>query len=183
MDRPVISSGWHVRVSLRPWLVSAVSLALFACGPSDSLGRSCGGETVELCGASEWAELAEPSLEPAELPIADFSARAQIAVSLMACDDAPAPHSVEVAAVFPDGPGDPDAGIPVRVITLVTLEEGADGDTPGDGRIEVDIQNPFLATVPEETEIQLRFTARSETPGGCTSGFIELPYVTGRRRN
>ncbi|MFK7985332.1 MAG: hypothetical protein AB8I08_04810 [Sandaracinaceae bacterium] len=156
---------------------------LNGCGPSDDLGRSCGGETVGLCGAAEWAELAEPSMEPGELPIADFSVRAQIGISLMRCDGAPAPHSVEVAAVFPDGPGDPDAGIPVRVIALVSLEDGADGDTPGDGRIEADIQNPLLAGVPEETEILLRFTARSETPGGCTSGVVELPYVTGSRRD
>lgn len=156
---------------------------LLGCGPGDDLGRSCGGESVGLCGAAEWAELSEPSVEPAELPIADFSVRAQIGISLMACEDAPAPHSVELAAVFPDGPGDPDAGIPVRVIALVSLEDGADGDTPGDGRIEADIQNPLLAGVPEETEILLRFTARSETPGGCTSGVVELPYLTGPRRN
>lgn len=156
-------------------LLAAVALA----GCEDTrLGRSCGGELVELCGAREWAEITDASLAPEELTIADFSQRAQIRVVLDRCDDAPAAHEVELFAIVP---GDSDAG--ARVMSLITLEDGEDGDpVAGDGVIEADVANPFIATVPARSDVTLRFVARSATPGGCTSGTFEQPYRTGDPR-
>lgn len=159
----------------------ALAATLAAC-ESDPLSSSCGGGRVELCGPHEWAELAEPSLEPPRLPIADFTETATIRIAIARCDDAPAPHVVDLSAIYPDGTATGDAGPPVRVTNLLTLTEGEDGDTPGDGMIEVEVRNPFIATLPEETELTLRFTARSTAPAGCTSGVAEIPYTTGPRR-
>jgi len=153
------------------------AFALAACEDT-RLGRSCGGEPVELCGAREWAEITEASLSPEELPIADFSERAQIRVVLDRCADAPADHEVELFALVPGDTGDAGA----RVMSLITLREGEDGDTPGDDVIEVDVANPFIATVPARSDVTLRYVASSTTPGGCTSGTFEQPYRTGDPR-
>ena len=152
------------------------ALALAGC-ESTRLDRSCGGEPVELCGAREWAEITEATLTPEELPIADFSERAQIRVVLDRCDDAPADHEIELFALVP---GDEDAG--ARLMSLVTLQEGEDGDTPGDSVIEVDVANPFIATVPARSDVTLRYVVRSTRPGGCTSGTFEQAYRTGDPR-
>lgn len=163
---------------MRDFLLSSFAvLALVGCAES-RLGRSCGGEPVELCGAGEWAEITEASLSPEELTIADFSQRAQIRVVLDRCADAPADHEVELFALVPgDGDGD------TRVMSLITLSEGEDGDpVAGDGVIEADVANPFIATVPARSDVTLRYVARSTTPGGCTSGTFEQPYRTGDPR-
>ena len=159
--------------------VTLVAASLLGCEPGTELERSCGGEAVGLCGAREVAIVDSASLEPAALPVADFSMNAQIRVALSRCEDAPAEHEVELSALVP-GAGGPDAG--VQLMSLLTLRPGQDGDPPGDDVIEVEVINPLLATLPAETDITLRFTARSTTPGGCTSGFLELPYRTGPRR-
>lgn len=124
------------------------------------------------------------SLEPSELPIADFSMSAHIRVALERCPVAPAPHVVELAAIIPDEmPRDGGGGEPVRVTALLTLREGADGDpVEGDGVIEVDVANPLLATIPPETDITLRFTPRSTAVAGCTGAPLEIPYRTGPAR-
>ena len=153
------------------------ALALAGC-EGTRLERSCGGELVELCGAREWAEITEATLSPEELSIADFSERAQIRVVLDRCDDAPADHEVELFALVPGG--DDDAG--ARLMSLITLRDGEDGDPPGDSVIEADVANPFIATVPANSDVTLRFVARSATPGGCTSGTFEQAYRTGDPR-
>jgi hypothetical protein len=114
-------------------------------------------------------------LEPSELTIADFSLSAHIYVELARCADAPAAHVVDLTALVPE----PDAGDAVRVLNLLTLAEGADGDVAGDGAIDVQVPNPFGSTVPANTDITLRFTARSSAPGGCTGGSVDVSYRTG----
>lgn len=119
-------------------------------------------------------------MEPAMLPVADFSVEAHIRVRLARCDDAPAPHVVELGALLPNGvSGD---GGTVQLTGLLTLTPGEDGDAPGDDWIDVEVTNPLINTIPEDTDIRLRFAARSTTPGGCTSGVVEIPYRTGPRR-
>jgi hypothetical protein len=155
----------------------------FACDPGAPLERSCGGEIVGLCDPHEYALVESASLEPAALPIADFSRTATFRVELERCPEAPAPHEVLVEALVPTDGGSPDAGPDaVRVVTLLTLEPGRDGDAPGDDVLEADVANPFMATVPPETDVTLRFTARSTTVPGCSGGVLEIPYRTGPRR-
>jgi hypothetical protein len=124
----------------------------------------------------------EASLEPSELPIADFTMTAHIRVELARCPMAPAPHVIDLAAIVPD-PSPADGGTePVRVTNLLTLEDGADGDTPGDDVIDVEVTNPLLPTLPAETDIILRFTPRSTAVAGCTGTSLEVPYRTGPER-
>lgn len=163
------------------------ALALFlamGCDPAGTeLERSCRGAEVELCQAAEWAELSEASLTPPNLRVADFSLNAQIHVALERCEDAPALHEVDLLVVVPDDMPGPDASLPVQVIHLLTLVDGAGGDAvAGDGIIDVDVVNPFIVTVPAETDVTLRFVARSDALGGCTSGTAEIPYRTGAVR-
>lgn len=162
-------------------VVVGLALVLVVGCESTPLEQSCGGAEVDLCGPREWADLTSASLEPAELPVADFSVTAHIRVEMAACDDAPAPHVVDLSVLAPVEL--PDGGTPLRVMNLLTLEDGRDGDAVlGDGIIDVEVPNPFLATVPAETDLTLRFSVRSTTPGGCSSGAIELPYRTGPMR-
>lgn len=151
------------------------ALLLLAACESSTLDRSCRGERVELCGAYEHSEVLLAELEPPELVIADFSMRAQIRVELARCADAPAAHAVELSALVPEGED-------VVVMSLLTLTDGGDGDMPGDDVIDVDVANPFIATVPAESDITLRFTPRSTAPGGCTGAPFEQPYRTGPER-
>ena len=152
------------------------------CDNTD-LGRSCGGEFVLACGPQEWAEISDAQLGPPRLTIADFAMRAQVHVELMRCADAPAAHEVEITVLVPDGEPAEDGGVPVRVTQLVTVVDGEGGDAvAGDGVIDVDIANPFVATIPADTDVTLRFVARSTTARGCSSGTFELPYHTGPPR-
>ncbi|MEZ4338380.1 MAG: hypothetical protein R3B82_17295 [Sandaracinaceae bacterium] len=165
---------------MSPRAPALAALVLLAAGcDTTKLASSCGGEPVDLCGPREWAEVTDARLEPSGLTIADFSMRAQIRVTLDRCGDAPAPHAVDLTALVPDG----DAGSGVEVMSLLTLVDGEDGDpVAGDGVIDVDVANPFIATVPAESDLILRFVARSTTLGGCTSGSFEQPYRTGPPR-
>lgn len=157
-------------------LVAAALATTTACESAPPLERSCAGEAVELCAPYEYAEITSASLEPSELPVADFSRNAQIRVELDRCPEAPDPHVVRLQAIVPDEEP-PDGGTePVRVIDLLVLEDVVDGV------LDVEVANPFIATVPTETDILLRFTARSSGPGGCDSGSIEIPYRTGPER-
>lgn len=166
-------------MSARP--LALLGLALLAGCETTSLASSCGGERVGLCGPREWAEVTDARLGPDGLTIADFSMRAQIRVTLDRCADAPAPHTVDLTALVPSASGDAGAGL--SVMSLLTLADGEDGDpVPGDGVIDVDVANPFVATVPPDAEVTLRFVARSGTPGGCTSGTFEQAYRTGPAR-
>ena len=154
-------------------------LLLAGCDAPTQLAQSCGGERVALCGAHEWAEITSASLGPEGLTIADFSMRAQLRVTLDRCADAPAPHSVDVTLLVPDG----DGGTGVAVMSLLTLTDGEDGDpVADDGVIDVDVVNPLITTVPPNTDVTVRYIARSTTPGGCTSGTFEQPYRTGPPR-
>jgi len=125
------------------------------------------------------------SLEPNELPVADFSLTARIRVEVGRCPMAPAPHAVELVAVVPDEtPTDGGTGLPVRITPLLTLRDGEDGDpVEGDGIIDVEVANPLIATLPAETDITLRFTPRSTAVGGCTGESLEIPYRTGPARD
>jgi len=138
------------------------------------LERSCGGESVDLCEPREVAVITEASLTPDRLTIADFDLRAQIRVVLDRCEDAPATHAVDLIALVP---GDDAGAGGVRVMSLLTLEDG-----DGDGLIDSEEINPFIATIPPETDLTLRFVARSTRPGGCVSGSLEVPYRTGPAR-
>lgn len=161
-------------------LLALAALTLCAGCDATRLASSCGGERVELCGPREWAEITDARLSPEGLTIADFDMRAQIRVTLDRCGDAPAAHAVDVTVLVPS---DRDGGAGVEVMSLLTLVDGEDGDpTPGDGVIEVDVANPFIATVPADSDVTLRFAARSTTPGGCTSGTFEQAYRTGPPR-
>lgn len=131
----------------------------------------------------EHAEVSAASLEPSELTIADFTLTAHIRVELARCPMAPAPHDVLLAAIVPDpSPADGGSGAPVRVTDLLTLEDGAGGDTAGEGVIDVEVTNPLLPTLPAETDILLRFTPRSTAVAGCTGASLEIPYRTGPER-
>ena len=165
-----------------PTLAMLVACGLLTACESAPFDASCAGSAVELFGPHEYALVGEASVEPPMLPIADFAVNAMVRVEVERCPDAPAPHEIELAVLVPDEDPSPDGGVPVRVMSLVTLRDGEDGDTPGDGRVEVEIPNPFIATVPENTDVTLRFTVKSTTPAGCTSGFVEIPYRTGPRR-
>jgi hypothetical protein len=156
------------------------------CDTEPPLERSCAGQTVDLCGPYEYAEITAASLEPDELPIADFSMTAHIRVELSRCDMAPAPHAVDLGVIVPDTMMPFDAGgggDDISVMSLLTLQEGRDGDTPGDGVIDVTVANPFIATVPDERDVTLRFVPRSTTPGGCSGKSIDVPYRTGPMRS
>ncbi len=155
-------------------------IALIAIGcDTPPLSASCAGQRVMLCGPYEYSEVRAASLEPSELVIADFSMRAQIHVELARCDAAPADHSVDLSAIVPAA----DAGGAVQVMSLLTLRDGMDGDpVPGDGIIDVDVANPFIATVPAQSDVMLRFTSRSTAPAGCTGASLEVPYRTGPAR-
>ena len=146
--------------------LSLLLVVLAGCDTT-ALERSCGGSVVDLCAPREWAEVREATLRPEGLSIADFSVRAQLHVTLDRCEDAPAPHAVDVLL---RAGGEGDGGSSVRVMSLLTVEDGADGDAvAGDGVIDVEVVNPFLATVPADEDVTLRFVARSTTPRGCTS--------------
>lgn len=159
------------------------ALLIGACEGGAPFERSCEGERVDLCGPYEYALVHSASLEPSNLPIADFSLEATVRVELDRCEMAPAPHEVLVDALIPGGRGGSDGGAPaLSVVNLLTLEEGRDGDEPGDAVIEAEVTNPFIATIPPETPVTLRFTARSTAVGGCSGGVYELPYRTGPPR-
>lgn len=79
-------------------------------------------------------------------------------------------------ALIRDG-GPSDSGVPVRVMTLLTVE-----DDDADGTIDTEEINPFLSTIPANEDITIRFVARSSSLGGCTSGTAEIPYRTGPPR-
>ena len=147
-------------------------LPLAGCDDPPPLERSCAGEAIGLCGPAEWAEVVDASLTPDELTVADFSLRARVQAELARCDNAPAPHEVEIVGLVPG-----DAGASVRLMELAVVE-----DDDADGRIDVEIVNPFIATFPTREAITLRFTARSTTPGGCAGGAFEAPYRTGAAR-
>lgn len=153
------------------------SLLVLAAGcQGTDLERSCGGEPVNRCDPYEHSVVRAASLEPPELPVADFAVDAHIRVELERCADAPAPHVVELFAVVPA----PDGGPPSRVTSLLTLREGREGDPmEGDGVIDVRVPNPLLVTVPAASDILLRFVPRSLRPLGCTGEALELPYRTG----
>ena len=129
-----------------------------------------------LCGPREWAEVSEASLTPEGLTIADFDQRAQIRVVLDRCDDAEAAHEIDLFALVSDGAAT-DAGAGVRVMTLLTLV-----DDDADGVIDQEEINPFIATIPANADITLRFVARSTSLGACVSGTAEIPYRTGPPR-
>ena len=160
-----------------------LALLVLACEGS-ALERSCGGNAVELCDPYEYAIVTGATLEPPELPVADFDELAAIRVDLGRCADAPAPHVVLLSAIVPDDMPADGGGAGVSVMSLLTLEDdGSNGDpTAGDGVIDVRVVNPFIATVPPETDITLRFTPRSSSPRPCTGGSFELPYRTGPMR-
>lgn len=159
-------------------LVVALVVLAFGC-EAPPLERSCAGERVNLCGPYEHSVVLDASMEPAELPVADFSMSARIHVELARCADAPAPHAVELFAIVPN-----ERGEPTGITSLVTLREGRDGDpVEGDGVLDVTVVNPLLVTIPEETDIVLRFTPRSSTPMGCTGEPFEIPYRTGPFRS
>ncbi|MBX3271429.1 MAG: hypothetical protein KF729_14275 [Sandaracinaceae bacterium] len=156
--------------------LAALLAALSGLAGCDStpLARSCGGDEVELCGPREWAEVLEGSIEPERLPHGDRSATARVRVVIERCADSPAPHEVAIFALVPDGDG---VG---RVVNLATVADGEDGDaTPGDGVIEVDVENPFGPPLPEDTTLTLRFAARTTGASRCSSGDLERPYRTG----
>lgn len=163
-------------------IAGSLALALLlGCESGPPLERSCGGAEVDLCGPREWADLTSASLDPPELPVADFSVTSHIRVEMATCDDAPAPHVVDLSVLAPVEVA--DGGTPLRVLNLLTLEDGRDGDAViGDGIIDVEVTNPFIVGVPAETDVTLRFSARSTTPGGCSSGVTEIPYRTGPMR-
>jgi hypothetical protein len=151
-------------------------LALLSGCEGSPLDRSCGGNSVGLCAPYEHAEVGSASLTPAELTIADFTMEAHIVVEVARCAGAPAPHAIDLIAIVPG-----DAGS--QVMSLLTLEDGEDGDAiSGDGDIDVTVTNPFIATVPPNTDLLLRFTPRSTAPGGCTGVAAEIPYRTGPPR-
>lgn len=170
---------------MRAWLrlaFSSIPLIMALGCEVPLLQRSCAGERVALCVPYEHSVVTSASIEPAELPVADFSMDARVRIELERCPDAPAPHVVELLAVVPDGePGE------VRVTSLVTLRDGEDGDpVDGDGIIDVTITNPLLVTVPPESDITLRFSPRSlrrDTSDpldiGCTGESFDVPYRTG----
>ena len=169
------------RSTVRLSLMGVSLLLALGCEQGDNLARSCAGERVELCGPNQWAELSEASMSPERLPIADFVENARVQVTVESCEGTP--HVVELSALVADEDPSPDGGgVPVRVMSLVNVADGADGDSPGDGRIDVEIPNPLIATIPENADITLRFAARADVPGGCTSGVVEIPYRTGPRR-
>jgi hypothetical protein len=160
------------------------SLALFAllsiACDAPLLERSCNGERVELCVPYEYSLVTSALLEPAELPIADFTVDAHIRIELERCEMAPAPHVVELIAIV--GETTTDGGV-VRIMSLLQLEDGADGDAvAGDNVIDVTVPNPFLSTVPAESDITLRFLPTSTAVAGCDGGYVELPYRTGPDR-
>lgn len=163
-------------------LVAAALLAAAGCDSGSPLERSCAGQAVELCAPYEYAEITTASLDPAELSIADFSMSAHIHVELARCDMAPAPHVVDLSAIVPDTMPHDGGGEGVSVMSLLTLEDGRDGDVAGDDVIDVMVANPFIRTVPEERDITLRFTPRSTAPLGCTGGALDVPYRTGAER-
>jgi hypothetical protein len=149
-------------------------VTLTACD-SSNFGQSCGGADVLVCRAYEWAEVAEATVTPSELGIADFSQMATIHVALDRCDSAPAAHDVALSAVVPEPMGEN-----VEVFNLLTLREGEDGDpVAGDGVIDVEIANPLGSSIPPNRDIRLRFEAVSRGPSGCASGALEIPYRTG----
>lgn len=164
-------------------LVPLLLIAAAACD-APPLERSCAGQEVGLCGPREYSAVTTASMEPNELPVADFSMTAHIRVELVRCDDAPAPHVVDLVAIVPNtDPPDGSTGEPVRVTSLLTLEDGRGGDAvAGDGVIDVEIANPLLNTIPTESDITLRFTPRSTAPAGCTGGSFDVPYRTGPER-
>lgn len=170
MTRPALVAA------LRSLGAAAVALAMTTACQSTPFEQSCAGGSVGVCGPYEYANIVSASVEPTMLPVADFSVDARIRVELERCRDAPAPHEVRLQAIVPDEePGDGGTE-PVRVIDLPFDEEAVDG------RIDVEVANPFIATVPAETDIRLRFTARSTEGAGCDSGALEIPYRTGPPR-
>ena len=148
------------------------------------LERSCAGQEVGLCAPHEYSAVTSATMEPNELPVADFSMSAHIRVELERCESAPEPHVVDLVAIVPDeDPPDGSVGEPVRVTSLITLADGADGDpVEGDGVIDVEVPNPLLTTLPTETDITLRFVPRSTAPAGCTGAAFDVPYRTGPAR-
>ena len=162
---------------MRVGAVLIIAAATMSGCDESLLASSCGGALVRVCEPFDWAEVDDASLSPEELPIAGFVETAQIHVELSRCADAPAPHGVDLLAVIGTGADE------FRVVNLLTVRDGEDGDpVPGDGVIDVAVTNPFIATIPAETDIALRFVARSGVPGGCASGALEIPYRTGPNR-
>ncbi len=160
-------------------------LAILAAGCDGSpQAQSCGGAEVGLCAPFEYSAITAATIEPDELPVADFSMSATIHVELTRCAMAPAPHVVDLVAIVPnEDPPDGSTGEPVRVTSLLTLRDGAAGDpTPDDGVIDVEVPNPLLNTIPPDTDITLRFTPRSTAPAGCTGASVDVPYHTGPLR-
>jgi hypothetical protein len=160
----------------------AVLLALLAACSGSPHEASCGGAQVGLCRAFEHVAVRSAAVMPNELVIADFSMMAHIRVQMDVCPRAPSAAEVQMFAVIPRGTEDMDGGTDVRVMSLLTLHDGADGDpTPGDGIIDVNVANPFIATVPPRTDLSLRFVGRAGA-AGCVSDGLEIPYRTGAMR-
>ncbi|MGF1467711.1 MAG: hypothetical protein ACFCGT_16420 [Sandaracinaceae bacterium] len=157
----------------------AVALALVAsaCG-TDDLTRSCDGQFVGACRPFELAVITEAAFTPQLLPVGDFAQRAQITVAFDRCEMAPRRPIVVLSARIPN----PEEPGEERIIPLLDLEDdGTNGDPVADDDvIDVDVANPFIANVPPNTELTLRFVPRSGV-GGCAGEAVELPYRTGPR--
>jgi hypothetical protein len=169
--------------ALASLLVIEAVIAAAGCD-APPLERSCAGQDVGLCAPYEYSAVTSASIEPDELPVADFSMTAHIRVELARCDSAPALHVIDLVAIVPDeDPPDGSTGEPVEVTSLITLRDGVDGDAvAGDGVIDVEVPNPLLNTIPTETDITLRFTPRSTAPAGCTGASFDVAYRTGPER-
>ncbi|MBZ0116399.1 MAG: hypothetical protein K8H88_05385 [Sandaracinaceae bacterium] len=168
----------------RAGITRAAGAALLACllgllGCQSPLEASCGGARVGLCGPYEHTVVREASLTPPGLPIADFAQSAHVRVVLGACAMAPSPPAVELSVLVTR---EADGGPRDSVVPLLTMIDGRDGDAAvGDSLIELDTVNPFIATLPAEADVTLRFVPRAGV-AGCTGEALEIPYRTGPPR-
>jgi hypothetical protein len=157
------------------------ALAGCSCGDGSLLERSCDGEAVALCEPYEYAVVTEGSITPMEITLGDPRQRAMVHVRYDKCERAPGNHQVRISALT-GGVMRPDGGGGAALVSLVTVrDDGAGGDTvAGDGEIDVMVDNPFSTTLPEESDLELRF--EPFLPPGCSGETLGgVPYRTGVR--
>jgi hypothetical protein len=163
-------------------LVSGVALSACSPGPLEPrFVRSCRGEYVDFCRPYTYAQITAATFGPEALPIGDPSSRAHVTVTFETCGAmTPTQPRIDLSALLGQVN---DSGVPspiadggsssARVIPLASIPPATD---PAARTIDVMIDNPFFADVPEDTLIILQFTPVIDS---CAGEVFRVEYRTG----
>ena len=165
-------------------LLGLGSLALAGCTPGPlepRFVRSCRGEYVDFCRPYTYAQITGATFGPEALPIGDPSAQAHVTVTFETCGPmTPAQPRIDLSALLGQAsdsgvasPFDGGGTSSARVVPLASIPPATD---PTARTIDVMIDNPFFADIPENERIILQFTPVID---GCAGEVFRVEYRTG----